>query len=54
MGEEVSENSRRMGRVRLRRSKVKGWSRSRNIGREEVVLFGPRARRLERVVRSWS
>jgi hypothetical protein len=48
VGEEVSKNCNVYGRVRPRNSKVNGWSRSRNAGRAEVVLFGPRARRLRR------
>jgi hypothetical protein len=48
VGEEVSKNCKVYGRVRPRSSNVNGWSRSRNAGRAEVVLFGPRARRLRR------
>jgi hypothetical protein len=32
--------------VRPRSSKVNGWSKSRRFGRAELLLFGPRARRL--------
>ena len=32
--------------MRPRSSNVNGWSRSRKAGRADLVLFGPRARRL--------
>jgi hypothetical protein len=32
--------------VRPRSSKVNGWSKSRRVGRADLLLFGPRARRL--------